>query len=178
MFARLQSHAEPLVDTIETVTSRALDALEKVSDGTPKSQIGPREFNPFEPPSLAHTVLNSVELAGVSFMKRELYWNILMYQCVLAAAKRGLSPADISRLMVVPFIIGQKSDNGYRFLPEAGISVQGQYSNGAWQQAAHICKDIGCHLKVVFTCSNNEKAAMPNVTGSFTIELGQQTSKL
>jgi hypothetical protein len=167
LFDRLKAHAEPFIDTPESVISRALDAMEmgKVAPSTPR--VGPREFNPASPPNLAFTTPKTITLCGMTFKKGETYWNPLMFACIKEAAKKGLSPSQIGKLMIVPHANGKKDDNGYVFIPEAGISVQGQAANGAWKQAQHIAAELQLPLVVEFTWQNNDKAAMPNTTGLF-----------
>ncbi len=169
LYARLQAHAVAFVDTPETVIDRAIDALEARGAPSQNTVSGPREFNSASPPNLAFTTLRKITLSSVTFKKAETYWNPLMFACVKEAAKKGLSPVQIGELMVVPFAIGEKDDNGYVFVKEAGISVQGQASNGAWKQIQHIAAELKLPVTVEFTWQNNDKAAMPNVTGIFKV---------
>jgi hypothetical protein len=168
LFARLQAHGVAFIDTPETVIARALDALEAGREMP--SNSGPRDFNPAAPPNLAFTTPKRITLRDVTFKKGDTYWNTLMFACVKEAAKEGLSPDQIGRLMVVPHVVGKKADNGYVFIQEAGVSVQGQASNGAWKQAHHIAANLKLPVTVEFTWQNNEKAAMPNVTGTFEVK--------
>ncbi len=167
LFVRLQGHAVAFIDTPETVIARALDALEALKGTSSPSINGPREFNPAAPPNLAFTTPKKIALSGGTFSKGDTYWNTLMFACIEEAAKKGLSSDQIDQLMVVPHVIGKKEDNGYVFIQEAGVSVQGQASNGAWKQAHHIAAALKLAVTVEFTWQNNEKAAMPNVTGTF-----------
>jgi hypothetical protein len=168
-FARLQSHAVPLVDTIETVIAKALDALEGLGGAPTIPASTVRAFNPAAPPPLSFTTPKSISLDGKTFPKNQTYWNHLMYACARAAAAKGLSAKEIYALTVVPASMGRKEDNGFTFIPEAGISIQGQDANVAWKQAYHFAHHLGLKLEVAFTWQNVEKAAMPNVTGSFAV---------
>lgn len=169
LFSRLQQQATAFVDTPETVISRALDALEAKAPEAPLTSAGPREFNGASPPNLAFTTVKRVLLGGMTFPKGETYWNPLMFACVREAAKQGLSPAEIASLMVVPHTVGKKEDNGYVFIQEAGVSVQGQASNGAWKQAHHIAAALKISLEVEFVWQNVDKAAHPNAMGIFKV---------
>jgi hypothetical protein len=68
-FTRLQTHAVPLIDTIENVINRLLDAYEAKS-GTPiapadgDNDITARQFNPNTPPSLTHAKVLAIEFGG------------------------------------------------------------------------------------------------------------------
>ena len=169
LFGRLQQHAVAFVDTPETVIARALDALESKNEPEPKPADGPRSFDPASPPNLAFTTVKKITLDGKTLTKGETYWNPLMFICVRLAASKGLPPQQIGDLMVVPHVVGEKTNDGYVFIHEAGVSVQGQASNGAWKQAHHIATSLNIPLAVDFVWQNNEKSALPNVSGRFEV---------
>ena len=80
------------------------------------------------------------------------------------------SSADLKKLVTVNFVEGQKSDEGYRFLSDVGLSVQGQDANGAWKGACHTARQLGRELKAVFIWRDKEGAAFPGITGEFHIK--------
>jgi hypothetical protein len=55
------------------------------------------------------------------------------------------------------------------FLPELGISIQGQDANGAWRAACHIAQKLGLQLSATFVWREKEGAAFPGITGRFSI---------
>lgn len=172
IFSRLQKHAVPLIDTPLTVISRALDALES-GDEDPSGHAqstGPRSFNPAAAPNLSHTTPRRAQVAGRPLAKADTYWNPIMFAVIEEAARKGTGADDLLELLTIPSVKGQKEGSGYRYLPEAGISVQGQDANSAWKQTYRIASSIGIHVQVVFVWQDTPKAAMPNVTGSFFIE--------
>lgn len=163
-FARLQANAVPLVDTIETVINRALDALEGSKEGSlPPAKLG--GFDPSAPPSLSFTTVRSVTIANKKLSPKETYWNSVLFACVKAAAKSGLSPKQIGELTIVNNVVGVKEDSGYKYLKEAGISIQGQDANAAWKAAYHIAKQINLPIEVSFVWQSNPKAAFPGQVG-------------
>ena len=171
LFARLQKHAVPLVDTPLTVIARALEALE-AGDEEPviaSTREGCRTFNPAAAPSLAHTKPLKASVDGQLLAKGETYWNPILFAVINAAADKGTSAADLIDLLTINCVEGEKAINGYRYLPAAGISVQGQDADSAWKQTHRIASSIGIPVEVTFVWQDNQKAAMPNVTGSFTI---------
>ena len=169
-FARLQAHAVPLVDSIETVINKALDALDaKGASGKP---LGPavRAFNPDSPPSLSFTTVRSVVFEGKRHIPAETYWNSILVAAIREAAKRGMSPAQISELLIVNNVAGQKEDGGYKFVKEAALSVQGQDANAAWKAAFHMAKAMGLSIEVSFVWQHNPKAAFPGESGILSVE--------
>lgn len=173
-FSRLQTHAVPLVDTLESVINRLLDAYE-VKSGTPvpsaaSGEAGAvRQFNPNTPPSLTHTKVLAVEFNGKPLERGEANWNGLLNAAVRAARAKAKSSAELKRLLILNFVEREKSDEGYRFLSDIGLSVQGQDANGAWKGACHVAQQLGYDLKVTFIWRDKEAAAFPGTTGQFRI---------
>ncbi len=173
-FSRLQAHAIPLVDNIETVIARLIDFYE-VRDGAPVSASADgaggkiRQFNPVSPPSLTHTKVLAIEFRGRPMDHRHANWNGLLDEAVRVAKSGAKSAGDLKQLVIVPFVEGKKEDEGYRYLTDVGISVQGQDANGAWRAACHIAQKMGLALTATFVWREKEAAAFPGVTGRFSI---------
>lgn len=172
LFARLQNHAVPFVDTPISVIERALAALEAGDESAadPGRADAPRAFNPAAAPDLSHTTPHKAIVGDTPLGKGEVYWNPLMYAVINQAAGRGVNKEDLMALITVNRVDGRKEDQGYRYLPGVGISVQGQGANAAWKQAYRIASSIGIRLDVVFAWQSHPKAAMPNTLGSFFVE--------
>lgn len=172
LFAKLQKHAVAFVDTPITVIERAVRALEE-GDEEPVVTIGrdaPRTFNPAAPPSLTHTKLRSAKVNGRVLPYSEAYWNSIWFAVIRHAASRGVSTEDLLNLIATNSQAGPRHDNGFTYIEEADLSVQGQAANGAWRQTYVIASSTGIPVEVVFAWQNNPKAAMPNTVGSFFIE--------
>jgi hypothetical protein len=45
---------------------------------------------------------------------------------------------------------GKKEDEGYRYLADVNLSVQGQDANAAWKGASHMAKQLNCPFEVIF----------------------------
>ena len=169
-FARLQTHAVPLVDNIETVITRLIDFYE-AKDGAPVATLGKgagskiRQFNPLSPPDLTHTKVLAVEFCGLSLEHGQANWNGLLNATVREAKGRVKSVGELKQFVTIPHIEGKKIDEGYRFLSELGISIQGQDANGAWKAACHIAQKLTLPLGVTFVWREKEGAAFPGVTG-------------
>jgi hypothetical protein len=149
-FTRLQAHAIPLVDTIESVINRMIDAYEKKDESAAAHGQDGRVFNPDAPPDLTHTKISGVWFCGNQLGRGQDNWNGLLNIAVREAKARSKSVAEFKRLMLVNFVEGDKQDEGYRPLSGTGISVQGQDANGAWRAACHIAQQLKCQLSVKF----------------------------
>jgi hypothetical protein len=173
-FARLQAHAVPLVDSIESVINRIVDYYEAkggkpVSASERDGSENVRQFTPATPPSLKHTKVLTVEFCGKTLEHSQAKWNGLLVAAVREAKARAKSPSAFKRLVIVNFVDGQKTDEGYRFLSDVGISVQGQDADASWRAACHIAQHLGCQLQVTFAWRQKEGAAFPGTIGQFSI---------
>jgi hypothetical protein len=171
-FKRLQSHATPLVDTIESVVAKMIDAFEKQSataavdfeDGS-----SARSFNISTPPDLTHAKILGVEFDGQKLGRNQDNWNGLLHHAVRAAKEKCTSEDEFYNIMVAKYTKGDKTDEGYRPVSGTGISVQGQDANGAWRAVCHIAQELGCSLIVKFAWREKEGAAFPGVIGQMTV---------
>jgi hypothetical protein len=169
-FSRLQRHAEPLIDTIDTVINRVLDFYEAhhgtgvTPEVSPPPEITAKTFNAMSPPDLTHTKVLSAKFNGTTLAKGA-NWNGLLREAIRKAKPHAKTPEDFKRFIVVNFVPGRKQGEGYEYLPEADVSVQGQDANGAWRGALHIAQQLGCPIEAVFMWRHKEKAAFPGETG-------------
>ena len=167
-FARLQKLAEPLVDSIETVINKLADFYEHEHSTQPNPPPAPpaesaRPFRAASPPDLTHTKVLSVAIEGTPLTTRN--WNGLLFEMVRRAKDRLSNGDEANRLIIVNFVHGRKDDEGYRFIPEVGLSVQGQDANAAWMGAYHIARQLGIQVNVEFLWRAKQGAAFPGATG-------------
>jgi len=172
-FSRLQKLAVPLVDkTAEDVIKKLADFYEgehapPTMPSPKQAEDHPKRFNASAPPELTHTKLLSAKLDGTPLPKPN--WNGLLFALARRTEDRLKNGEEANRLIIVNFVSGRKEDEGYRFIPEIGLSVQGQDANNAWRGACHIAKQLGIPLEVEFLWRNKEGAAFPGETGLISV---------
>lgn len=171
-FERLQRIAVPLVDSFDTVIARLLDEYEgseqKYSAGADlhvvkRESAKQAEFSADAPPNLKHSKLLSAEIGGKVI--DEMNWNGLLRASLTHAHKAAKSREEFRRMIAVNFTFGRKEDDGFKFLPGLGISVQGQDSIDAWKGALHVARQLQVPLNVTFVWRNKEGAFRPGETG-------------
>lgn len=169
---RLQKHAVPLIDTFDTIIGKLLDAYEakpKAGVVATQGQSNIQVFDPAAPPNLLHATVKFVKFCGKVLQPDETYWNPLMHVVIRMAAKTGVPLEDLSNDVLVNNVVGRKEVDGYKFLPDVGLSVQGQDANGAWRAIYHLANKFKFPLEVTFMWKHNSKATFPGVMGSFTV---------
>lgn len=168
-FTRIQKFAEPLIDDIDSVLNKILDIAEgKQSAPTPTGNL--KDFSGGTPPNLTFTKLLSAEVGGKVLPKSETTWNHVLVEVIRQAAAKLNDVNVLKRLIIVNSVVGKKEDQGYRHIPEAELSVQGQDAISAWKASSHILKSMHIPSEVVFVWYDNEKAAYPNQTGKLSIK--------
>jgi hypothetical protein len=166
-FERLQRHAKPFVDSPESVILRALDALEQCAaqptmeedaDKPTERVIDARAL-----PHLTHTKMLDAAINGERLARPN--WNLLLDETLRRAMKRVGSFEKLQRICPVNMVKGRKEDEGYGYLPEIDISVQGQDANGACRAVVTAVQALGMSLDIGFMWRLKESAAYPGERG-------------
>lgn len=168
-FMRLQRHAVPLVDSLDSVLARALDALDSANGSKVEAAITKLNYSAASAPDLSFTTVKHAIVDGAALPPSKTYWNNILLAVVVAVAKRGPTTKQIADRLLVNHTMGKKEDGGYRFVPEAQLSVQGQDANGAWKATYFLAREFGVRVEVAFAWQNNPKAANPGLMGNLTV---------
>jgi hypothetical protein len=177
LYDKLKALAEPFVDTSpESVMSRCVDFYTSKQGGNCVPVVAQANgitptltFAGDIPPDLTFTRILAVKFEGVALNKSSLYWNTLMYDVVAKAANKLKSKEKLKQLILVNYIDGEGlQKQGYRFVPGADLSIQGQDANAAWRATFHIVKSLDMKIDVIFMWENKDKALHPGKTGQMT----------
>jgi hypothetical protein len=163
---RMKGYAEPLVDTLDTVILRGLDALDmlKAKTDAPSERV----LNPESPPNLSYTTVKSIIFNGERLPSADTYWNPLLMLTIRECLKH-LTKEQTRKLVLCNFVTGKKEDNGYKYLEDVGISVQGQDANNAWKTTYNILKVIKVPVELTFVWQDNPKAVSPGSAAKFKV---------
>lgn len=170
-FERLQKHAQPFVDTPETVIGRILEFYEshgqrQVSEPKEQPRFAGGALDPENHPDLHHTRLISAEFDG----RPARGWNELvrvahqraMEDLKTFEALRAASLSNISK--------GQRNAEGFHYAPEIDISIQYADANTAWRNSLHLARKLGVSIRAQFEWRNKKGAALPGQSGFFDVE--------
>jgi len=165
-FERLQVHAKPLVDTVDSVINRGLDALEALGSPPTPAAIEPntaRKIDPRALPSLTHTKVLDAVIEGDSLAKTN--WNAALDEMLRRTSKHIDSFELLRKTCPANMVQGRKEDDGYSYLPEIDISVQGQDSNAACRAIVALAQNLGIGVDITFMWRPKDKAAFPGERG-------------
>lgn len=169
--ARLQKHAKPFTDTVDTVVNRILDVYEATGAQIDDSEIVTggtiNAFDPSAPPNLTHTKVLSAHFNRVKLPREDTNWNGLLNEAIRVARNHAKSDDELRRVLLANFITGKKEDEGYRYLADINLSVQGQDANSAWKATFNIARLLKIPFEIIFTWRLKPEASHPGVIGRF-----------
>ncbi|WP_316015876.1 T4SS efffector SepA family protein [Roseobacter sp. HKCCA0434] len=165
----LAARARPFASFAETLDEFLAQASEKAEDSG--SDVLKYD-NPRNLPSVTHTVLKEFKADGA--YGGYVSWNHALEHLIELSAEKGVARDDIKSMLKLKFVDGQKSDNGYRYVPAAGISFQGVDARRALQAAVALAAHSDIDILYRFVWADSDKAAHPGRWG----ELHLQSEKL
>jgi len=172
LLKRLQKHATPFVDSPLSVIERWADFYEQhnqpktdtkaTNSKHPAMMIshGARQFDPKRPPSLLHTRVRG-EFDATQFSN----WNDMLRIAHIRAFKEAGTFEELRKMTRAQIRKGAYSDEGYRFVSEIGISIQGVDANHAWEYALRLAIHLKVPVKAEIEWRQNDKAAHPGERG-------------
>ena len=92
-------------------------------------------------------------------------WTSILHAVIAELKSKGFQGDKLVRELAVPSKAAVYEDDGYRFFPELGISVQGQSAADAGKEVDRLCKKWGIPVTVEFVWRQNPKAKHPGKTG-------------
>lgn len=164
-FARLQRLAVPLVDSPASVIAKLLDMAEQ--DKTHKSFETEESEKKllglsFEIPPLTHAKLLDASFSGE---KPDKYtWDGLLRLAIKHASRKAKNFDDLRKASGARMVMGEKHDEGYKYLPELGLSYQGVSADDAMKIVTRINEFLWTECTFEFEWRKKEGAAMPGKT--------------
>ena len=168
-FVRLQGLAIPLIDDLNSVIRRILDQIDTNDPPTEAearaSVTSSKKFDAFTPPDLTHTKLIAATIDSKDIEQRT--WRSLRDTAIRALVK--VHNGDIAKfgpIILSRFARGNRNgEDGFAYLEDIDLSVQGQDAIGCYKTAFHIALNLGLPIRVQFLWRQKEAAAHPGVTG-------------
>jgi hypothetical protein len=162
-FAKLQALAEPFVDTPETVIEQLLSyAPDAHATGNSRFGVAKGAFlllDPDAPESLRHTRLLAARVGEIPLHRPK--WNGLLDFLHVAGMKKLGSFDELQAISGANLKKGRYEENGYRYLPEAGLSIQGVDAILAWQHSLKLARALKVEVELKLEWRQKEGAARP-----------------
>lgn len=151
-------------ETIDQLVRDKMLALSLERDDDPGTTSTESESLVFEKtPGLSFTKVTSARIDGRELPKAN--WAGILLSVIGAVKAKGLSAEKLVSELEVPSRVSGYEQDGYKYHPELGISVQGQSAPDAWKEASRLAKRHCIALEVTFRWRDNDKAQYPGKTG-------------
>ena len=92
-------------------------------------------------------------------------WASILHVMIAQVKSKGFEGEKLVRELSVPSKAASYDDDGYRYFPELGISLQGQSASDAWKEVDRLAKKWRIPVKVEFIWRQNPKAQYPGKAG-------------
>ena len=152
-------------ETIDRLVREKLDelGLERDSGDEPEIASNDDVMKFDKAPGLSFTRLTAAKVGGVPLKK--MNWAHLLLAMIAAMKAKGLSGSKLVSELQVPTKTTQYSDEGYKYYPELGISVQGQAAQDAWKEIERIATKWAIPVEAEFQWRQHAKAQHPGRAG-------------
>jgi hypothetical protein len=153
-------------ETIDRIVRDALEQLGMERDDEPdavetKTTNGAMEFT--KAPGLSFTQPLSASINGKSIPSPR--WSTILLTTIAQVKAKGFEGEKLVRELNVPAKIENYEEEGFKYHPSLGISVQGQSASDVWKEVDRLAKKWSIPVKVEFWWRQNPKAQHPGRTG-------------
>ena len=153
-------------ETIDRIVREAMEQLgiehDDEAESVPvASTDGALIFN--TAPSLTFTKPMKASINGKPIQNPN--WAAILLVMLEQVKAMGYEGEKLVRELAVPTKASSYEEDGYRFFPELGISVQGQSAADAWKEVDRLAKKWRIPVTVEFIWRQNPKAQHPGKAG-------------
>ncbi len=114
-------------------------------------------------PGLTFTRILSAKLDGKLLGKQN--WAGLLVEIIKHIKAKGVGSAQLATEVQIPTKSSAYEEEGFRFYPDIGISIQGQSAQDAWREVSRLADKHSIPVEVEFQWRDNEKAQHPGRVG-------------
>lgn len=153
-------------ETIDRVVREAMEQLGMERDEEPEgvattTSDGAMQFD--AAPGLSFTKPLAASINGKALHSPR--WSSILLTMVAQVKAKGLEGDKLVRELAVPAKAERYEEEGFKYHPDLGISVQGQSASDAWKEVDRLAKKWRIPVTVEFWWRQNPKAQYPGKTG-------------
>jgi hypothetical protein len=153
-------------ETIDLIVREKMEQLGMERDNepaaaAPATSTGAIEFE--SAPGLAFTKPLSASVNGKAI--RSPRWSAILLAIVAQVKAKGFEGDKLVRELQIASKAAQYEEEGFKYHPDLGISVQGQSASDAWKEVDRLAKKWRIPVTVEFWWRQNPKAQYPGRTG-------------
>lgn len=153
-------------ETIDRVVREAMEQLGMERDDQPEkigatTATGAMEFD--TAPGLTFTKPLTASINGKALHVPR--WSAILLAMIAQVKAKGFEGDKLVRELAVPAKAERYEEDGFKYHPDLGISVQGQSAADAWKETDRLAKKWRVPVTVEFLWRQNPKAQYPGRTG-------------
>ena len=153
-------------ETIDRIVREAMEQLGMERDDEPETATTTtngeaREFD--TAPGLAFTKPLTASINGKALHGPR--WSAILLTMIGEVRAKGFEGEKLVRELAIPAKTEQYEDEGFKYHPDLGISVQGQSASDCWKEVDRLAKKWRIPVSVEFWWRQNPKAQYPGKTG-------------
>jgi hypothetical protein len=153
-------------DTIDRIVQEAMDQLGIERDDEPETEVATTSEGAMQfaaAPGLTFTKPLSASVNGKAIHSPR--WSSLLLTMIAQVKAKGIEREKLVRELQVPAKAERYEEEGFKYHPDLGISVQGQSASDAWKEIDRLAQKWKIPVSVEFWWRNNPKAQHPGKTG-------------
>ena len=153
-------------ETIDRIVREAMEQLGMERDDEPE-EVGPdsdteaMEFT--TAPGLTFTKPLKATIGGKQVQNPK--WSSILLAMIAQVKAKGFEGDKLVRELHIPTKAKEYDEEGYKYQPDLGISVQGQSAADAWKEIDRIAQKWRIPVTVEFMWRQNPKAQYPGKAG-------------
>jgi len=153
-------------DTIDKIVRQAMEHLGMERDVEPEPDPATKGTNVMEfdrAPGLAFTKPLSASVNGKSIHSPR--WSAILLTMIAQVRAKGFEGDKLVRELHIPARAELYEEEGFKYHPDLGISVQGQSAADAWKEVDRLANKWRIPVTVEFWWRHNPKAQYPGRLG-------------
>jgi hypothetical protein len=153
-------------DTIDRIVREAMEQLgmerdEEPDEAATTTSDGSMRFE--TAPGLSFTKPLAAAINGKALHSPR--WSSILLAVIAQVKAKGAEGERLVRELSIPAKAEKYEEEGFKFHPDLGISVQGQSASDAWKEVDRLAKKWRIPVTVEFWWRQNPKAQYPGKTG-------------
>lgn len=154
-------------ETIDRIVRDAMEQLgmdrdDEPEEAAPTTSDGAMQFD--SAPGLSFTKPLAASVNGKAL--RSPRWSSILLTMIAQVKAKGLEGEKLVRELAIPAKAEKYEEEGFKYHPDLGISVQGQSASDCWKEVDRLAKKWRIPVSVEFWWRQNPKAQYPGKTGA------------
>lgn len=145
----------------ETMEQLGMERDEEPEYGVTSTSDGPMQFD--TAPGLSFTKPLAASINGKAL--QSMRWSAILLTVIGQVKAKGVEGEKLVRELAIPARAGQYAEEGFKYHPDLGISVQGQSAQDCWKEVDRLANKWRIPVSVEFLWRQNSKAQYPGKTG-------------